>query len=115
VPLSYVKYPDREKRTAFFDELMRRVRALPGIESVAVGNNLPLTYDGDSILISVEGQPDPPTDQHPDVIFRVAGPNYFTTMGISLVAGRDFNDQDNPRASTVVIISEKNRSLLLAG
>jgi len=107
VPLSYVKYPDREKRTAFFDELMRRVRALPGIESAAVGNNLPLTYDGDSILISVEGQPDPPTDQHPDVIFRVAGPNYFTTMGISLVAGRDFNDQDNPRASTVVIISEK--------
>ncbi|MFL6515590.1 MAG: ABC transporter permease, partial [Chthoniobacterales bacterium] len=107
VPLSQVKYPDREKRTAFFDEVMRRVRALPGIESAAVGNNLPLTYDGDSILISVEGLPDPPSDQHPDVILRVAGPNYFTTMGIPLVAGRDFTAQDNPRGSMVVIVAEK--------
>src|SRR6185437_10724450 len=68
VPPSNVKYPDKEKRTAFFNELIRRIRVLPGIEAAAVGNNLPLTYNGDSILISVEGQPDPPIDQHPDVI-----------------------------------------------
>src|SRR4029079_16602938 len=39
VPLSNVKYPDKEKRTAFFNELIRRIRVLPGIEAAAVGNN----------------------------------------------------------------------------
>jgi len=107
VPLSRVKYPEQEKRTAFFDEVIRRVRALPGIDSAAVGNNLPLTYDGDSILISVEGVPDPPIDQHPDVIFRVVGPNYLSTMGIPLVAGRDFTEHDNSQSSRVTIVTEK--------
>ena len=107
VPLSRVKYPEQEKRTAFFDEVIRRVRALPGVDLAAVGNNLPLTYDGDSILISVEGVPEPPIDQHPDVIFRVVGPNYFSTMGIALVAGRDFTEHDNFQSSRVTVITEK--------
>src|SRR5262249_15301520 len=69
VNLSEVKYPDRERRAAFFDEVMRRVRELPGVQSAAVAGNLPLTYNGDSMSISVEGVPDPPPDQQPDVIF----------------------------------------------
>ena len=107
VNLSEVKYPDRERRAAFFDEVMRRVRELPGVRSAAVAGNLPLTYNGDSMSISVEGVPDPPPDQQPDVIFRAIGPGYFATMGIPIVRGRDFTDQDNGDSKDVVIISEK--------
>jgi predicted permease len=107
VDLSEVKYPDRERRAAFFDEVMRRVRELPGVRSAAVAGNLPLTYNGDSMTISVEGVPDPPTDQRPDVIFRAIGPGYFNTMGIPIVRGQDFTDQDKPDAKDVVVISEK--------
>ena len=107
VNLSEVKYPDRERRTAFFDEVMRRVRELPGVESAAVASNLPLTYNGDSMSISVEGVPDPPPGQQPDVIYRAIGPGYFATMGIPVIRGRDFTDRDNGDSKDVVIISEK--------
>jgi len=107
VDLSEVKYPDRERRAAFFDEVMRRLRALPGMQSAAVAGNLPLTYNGDSMSISVEGTPDPPPDQRPDVVFRVIGPGYFGTMGIPILRGRDFTDEDNADTKDVVVISEK--------
>src|SRR5262245_51521809 len=51
VDLSEVNYPDRDRRAVFFDEVIRRVRALPGVQSAAVANNLPLTYNGDSMTI----------------------------------------------------------------
>ncbi len=107
VDLSEVKYPDRERRAAFFDEVMRRVRELPGVHSVAVAGNLPLTYNGDSMSIGAEGVPDPPPSQRPDVIFRAIGPGYFNTMSIPIVGGRDFTDQDNADSKNAVIISEK--------
>jgi predicted permease len=107
VELSEVKYPDKERRAAFFDELRRRTQNLPGIESVAVGNNLPFTYNGDSLLIAVEGIPDPPPSQWPDVVLRVISPNYFQTLGIPIVAGRDFTEQDNVQGRLVVVVTEK--------
>ena len=107
VDLSETKYPDNPKRTAFFDEVVRRIQALPGVRSVAVAGNLPFTYNGDSMPIGVEGIPDPPPDQHPDVIYRAIGPGYFSTMGIPLVRGRDFNDQDTLDTNLAVVVSEK--------
>jgi putative ABC transport system permease protein len=107
VDLSETKYPDNPKRTAFFDEVVRRIQALPGVRSMAVAGNLPFTYNGDSMPIGAEGIPDPPPDQRPDVIFRAIGPGYFSTMGIPLVRGRDFNDQDNLDTTLTVVVSEK--------
>jgi putative ABC transport system permease protein len=107
VDLSETKYADNPRRVAFFDEVVRRLQALPGMRSVAVAGNLPFTYNGDSMPIGVEGVPDPPPDQHPDVIYRAVGPGYFSTMGIPLVRGRDFNDQDSLDANLTVVVSEK--------
>jgi multisubunit Na+/H+ antiporter MnhB subunit len=70
VDLSELKYPDGERRSVFFEEVLRRVRTLPGVQSVAVAGNLPFTYNGDSMTIAVEGIPDPAPDQWPDVIYR---------------------------------------------
>lgn len=105
--LGPTKYPDREQRVAFFREVTRRVRALPGVVSVAAASNLPLTYYGDSMPIGVEGRADPPPDQMPDVIFRVVSPGYFETMGIRLVQGRDVHDSDTADKPRVAVISEK--------
>ncbi|HKO02617.1 MAG TPA: ABC transporter permease [Thermoanaerobaculia bacterium] len=107
VDLSEVKYPDNARHTAFFDEVVRRVQALPGARSVAVAGNLPFTYNGDSMGIAVEGLPDPAPDQWPDVIYRAVGPGYFSTMGIPLVRGRDFSDQDTLDSTMTVVVSEK--------
>src|SRR4029079_11367681 len=107
VDLSEVKYPDTQRRTAFFDEMTRRVQTLPGVQSAAVAGNLPFTYNGDSMSIAVEGIPDPPIDQWPDVIFRTIGPGYFATMGIPLVRGREFNDGDTLDTTRGVVIGEK--------
>ena len=107
VVLSQTKYPTKEKRSAFFQEVVRRAQAQPGVQSVGVGNNLPFTYDGDSFSIGVEGRPDPPVDQRPDVVLRVVGPGYFNTMQIPLVKGRDFTDDDRDDAALVAVISEK--------
>src|SRR5438270_4603698 len=82
VDLSGLRYPDNARRTAFFDEVVRRVQALPGARSVAVAGNLPFTYNGDSMGIAVEGLPDPAPDQWRDVIYRAVGPGYFIAMGI---------------------------------
>lgn len=107
VELSDTKYPDAQRRIAFFDEVVRRVRELPGVQSVAAGGNLPFTYNGDSASIAAEGVPDPPPDQRLDVVYRTVGPGYLSTMGIPLVRGRDFNDQDTLDNTIAVVISEK--------
>jgi putative ABC transport system permease protein len=107
VDLSEPRYPDGERRSVFFDEVLRRIRALPGVQSVAVAGNLPFTYNGDSMGIAVEGIPDPPPGQWPDVIYRAIGPGYFSTMGIPMIRGRDFTDQDKADSKNVVVISEK--------
>jgi predicted permease len=107
VELSDTRYPDAQRRIAFFVEVVGRVRELPGVQSAAAGGNLPFTYNGDSGYIAAEGVPDPPPDQRPDVVYRTVGPGYLSTMGIPLVRGRDFNDQDTLDTTLGVVISEK--------
>jgi putative ABC transport system permease protein len=106
VQLPELKYPDQAQRSAFYTELTRRVQTLPGVRSTAVASNLPLTYDGDSILISIEGRADPPPDQRRDVVTRVVGPHYFETMGIPLVQGREFTEKDKEASVWGAVISE---------
>src|SRR6266404_5912058 len=107
IELSESKYPDKERRVPFYNELLRRVSALPGVESAAVASNLPFTYNGDSMAIAIEGRADPPPDQRLDVVYRAVGPGYFSTMGIKMVQGRDFTEQDKSDSVQAVVISEK--------
>jgi putative ABC transport system permease protein len=107
IELPEVKYADRARRSTFYTELIRRVETLPGVKSAAVASNLPLTYNGDSITISIEGSPDPPPDHRPDVVTRVISPHYFATMGIQLLRGRECTEQDRTDSPGVVVISER--------
>lgn len=107
IALPRLKYPDHAKRTAFFDELLSRVTAVPGVRSAAVANWIPLTLQGDTFGISVEGRPDPGAQEMPDVVTRVVSFEYLNTMGIELLRGRPFNaQQDRTDSAPVAIISE---------
>ena len=108
VVLPEQKYPDQARRSAFYDEMIRRVEALPGVRAAAVTNWIPLVSQGDSVGVSVEGRPDPaPGQRRPVVVTRVVSPHYFRAMGIQLLRGRDFDErQDRVDSPAVVVINE---------
>jgi predicted permease len=107
VVLPQQKYPDHARRSAFFGELTSRVGALPGVRSAAVTNWIPLTMQGDTFGVSVEGRPDPGPDKRPDVITRVISPGYFDTMGVRLLRGRQFDERlDREDSTPVAVVSE---------
>ena len=115
IVLPETRYPDRVARSTFYTELLRRVETVPGVKSAAVATNLPLTDNGNSIGISIEGRPDPGADRVPIVITRIVSPSYFNTMGISLLRGRIFTEQDKAESPSVVIITETTARRLWPG
>jgi putative ABC transport system permease protein len=106
VVLPELKYADHRRRSAFYTDLVSRVEALPGVRSAAVTNWIPLVLQGDTVGISIEGRPDPGPAERPDVVTRVVSPHYFTTMGIELLQGREFGEQNRGGSHVVVVISE---------
>ena len=100
------KYPDQARRTAFYTDMIRRVEALPGVRSAGVTNWIPLVMQGDSIGVTIEGQPAPTGKPH-IVMTRVVSPRYFGTMGIQLLEGRVFEDgRDRADSPCVVVVGE---------
>jgi predicted permease len=116
IVLPQQKYPDAARRAAFYTELIRRAEPLPGVKAAAVTNWIPLAaMQGDSVGISIEGQPDL-GPRRPTVATRVVSPDYFRTMGIQLLRGRDFDErQDRADTPAVVIINETMARRLFAG
>lgn len=100
------KYSDDPKRAAFYRELMQRVENLPGVESTAIVNHLPLGGSNSSTGFLIEGEPEPVPGEVPDGRYRVCSPHYFETMGIRVLAGRPFTPQDNAGSPPVVIVNE---------
>jgi putative ABC transport system permease protein len=106
VVLPGAKYKDEPARFAFYDDLVQRVKAYPGVESAAVVNYLPLGGSNSSNSYFVEGEPEPAAGQEYEGRYRVSTPDYFRTMGIPLVRGRSFTDQDKAGAPPVLIVNE---------
>jgi putative ABC transport system permease protein len=100
------KYDDVKKRTLFYDDLIHRVEALPGVKSAAVINSIPFVLQGDSFGISIEGRPEFAPDKRPEVTTRKVSSHYFETMGIRLLKGRQFVEQDRADTPSVAVISE---------
>jgi predicted permease len=102
------RYAEHPKQTAFFRQLLQRVESLPGVESAAVidGGGLPPDGgNGNDFLVA--GRPAPPVSEFPDAVNRVISPDYFRTMGISLLRGRPFTPADNEDSPRVAIINER--------
>ena len=115
IALPETRYPDKQRRSLFYDELLRRAGSLPGVASAAVATDLPLTYNGNSVGISIEGRADPAPDRVPIVITRVVSPDYFKSMSIPLIEGREFAEQDKVDSPPAVMISETTARLFWPG
>ena len=100
------KYPTPEQRNQFFDRVGERLRALPGVESAAWIDTVPLSGGGSTQYVAVEGQPPMKESEMPVVAVRLPSPGYFKTARIPFVAGRDFTDADGYGRPRVVIVSE---------
>jgi predicted permease len=105
VDIPEAKYDTPEKRNQFFERALQNVRALPGVESAAWIDTVPL-LGGSVQYIDVEGQPPVQDSEKPVVQVRLPSPGYFKTARIAFVAGRDFTDADRKDRPRVVIISE---------
>ncbi len=104
--LPAAKYRDETRRRIFYQELTRRVAALPGVESAALINYLPLGQRDSWNPLLVEGVPDPSPGQEFVGRYRVCTPDYFKAMGIGVIKGRGFSDADAPDSSRVIIVNE---------
>ena len=105
VSLPTVKYAKPEQQIAFFDELVRRVEAVPGVRAAATSAALPLSFIRVTPILP-EGQPDVPLAQRPFVDIEAISPRWFQTMRVPMVAGREFTAADNAQAPKVVIVNE---------
>lgn len=104
--LPNAKYKDEQQRSAFYSELVSRVDNLPGVEAAAVINYLPLGGSNSSDAFLVEGAPEPPPGEEFIGRYRVCSPKCFETLGIRLISGRIFTDEDRPGATPVIIVNQ---------
>jgi len=105
------EYGDVARWTELFDETLERLAALPGVENVAVTDNLPLVHPNGGFTSPVadpDQQPIPKVSDMANTIFQTVSPDYFRAMGIPLREGRIFTPQDDDRQGSpkVAVINE---------
>jgi putative ABC transport system permease protein len=104
--LSETKYPEDHQRVAFLREVLERVEALPGITSVDLTTTHPLDDARMAARYSVESRPPADPSDRSVTNDRLVSPGYFRTMGIGLLEGRGFSEQDRDDGLPVVVISK---------
>jgi putative ABC transport system permease protein len=117
ISLAESEYPDTEQRIAFFEALVERVGALPGVTSVGLVNRLPIIHGGGNIYLFPEDQvpEEGQSKMSRSADFRFTFPGYLETMGIPLLAGRDIARTDTEDAPRVMIISESVAEMFFPG
>jgi predicted permease len=105
IPVPATKFHSPAAQISFFDRVLQRVRATPGVEAAGVIDDLPLDNGGSHQAITIEGQPVVPMADQPEVDIRLVSPDYLRTMRIPLIRGRDLTDADAAGRSAVVLIS----------
>ena len=103
--LSGGRYSNRETIGGFYQQLLERIRNLPGVASAGAISNPPLSGWTNDHSIGVEGY-EPSSDSPGFIELRVATPGYFETMGIPLLRGRTFNEADRADSPDVIIVSK---------
>jgi len=95
-----------QRKMQYFERMVETVRALPGVDSAALVTVLPLGQVRINTRIYIEGAPVPRPGEDLRVAYRAVSPEYFRTMGIPLLRGRNFNNDDRSGREGVVIVSE---------
>ena len=102
--LPEVKY-STQKQIDFFNEIISRIESLPGVQAASAVLPLPLGSDRIRITFETEGR-SIPRSELPASEYRAVALNYFRTMGIPLLKGRDFDERDSRQSTQVIVVNE---------
>jgi putative ABC transport system permease protein len=105
--VSYGKEP--QQVVDFYKEAIREINTLPGVDGVALGTVVPWRDAGSygpGLQFSADGHVRGPGEEDPRAQFRSISPGFFAALGVPLLAGRDFNDNDRKGSEPVVIVSQ---------
>jgi putative ABC transport system permease protein len=101
------RYSQQTQVAPFYQQLISRLEAAPGVKSVSAISHLPLSSNRGTTGFSIEGIATPPDNPVPYLTdFRAVTPGHFKTMGMQLIKGRDFTPRDELRSTQVAIINE---------
>jgi putative ABC transport system permease protein len=106
ISLSTQRYVKPDQQIAFFDDVLRRVAALPGVKSDAISAALPLTWIRITPVLP-QGQPEVPLAQRPFVDIEAVSPEWFETLRVTLRGGRGFASSDQAQSAPVVVVNER--------
>lgn len=106
VPLNPSRYRDRARQVDFVERAVGRLQTLPGVESVAIADNLPPGFALPTNTFAIEGRALAPMGSRPIAQFPTVSPEYFQAMGIPLLSGRLLQASDTELAPLVVVVSK---------
>jgi predicted permease len=106
---------DEMRTNNFYQELRRRVRTLPGVESVTLAYDVPMGNYVDGTGVTIEGHLTPAGEQPPVIMFNAIDPDYFHTMRIPLLRGRTLTDADGASSLHVAIVNQTMAERFWAG
>ncbi len=98
-------YSTQAQRNAYFNEALRRVKEIPGVEAAGLTDVLPLGHNR-SWGSPAKGQVYKSADDYPDSFVRIVSDGYIKAMGMTLRKGRDFSERDTPASAQTIIINE---------
>ena len=106
ISLPEADYPDGTSQTQFFLDLVASLQAQPGVEAAAIGTDLPVIGFGNG-RIAIEGQTYLGDRDYPSVRLGSVSPEYFETLGASVIEGRDFSSLDHADGLPVAIVNQQ--------
>jgi putative ABC transport system permease protein len=115
IALPYAQYSRQEKQDSFVRQLLDGIKTLPGIQNAASTTTLPLTGESNWESINIVGRSSLPWAQAPVAELRVVTPEYFRTMEIPFLQGREFNERDAGAAARTAIINQAMASRFWPG
>jgi len=104
--LPFSTHPQTAQRATFFRQVLERMRAVPGVTSAGAVSRIPMAPGNNSGTMTGENSAVGPNDPQIETEMRWASPQYFQTMGIALLNGRDFNDADAEGTLPVAVVDE---------
>lgn len=104
--LPRTKYKEPATQWNFHRQAVERLREVPGVQSASLVRGLPFSGNGGTTTITLPDREPPPKGMEPEVMFNTAMPNYFETIGIPLLKGRVFGNEDQTNTPTVVVINQ---------
>jgi putative ABC transport system permease protein len=105
--LPIARYSSAAALSQFTDALTPRILSLPGVRSAALVSLLPLSGLLRAEDFRIVGRPEPPPNEVPQAHYRVVTPQYFQTMGVAMLEGREFTDDDRRNTASVAIVSQR--------